>query len=224
MIWRWRLERSTWILAPDPLPPAFSTLGFSGRTIHTEARGVLEERPRVRLEQVHSATVTEASAPGVLPACDAAHTRVPGLLLTVRTADCLPVVLGARNEGIALVHAGWRGLAAGILEASVHRFPRPRDLEAWIGPGIGPCCFEVGPEVAAHFPEAVRRRPGAIKPHVDLAAAARGRLERAGLPPGRIRDAGVCTRCHQHLLYSHRGSGGGPGRITAFAAWRHQEP
>jgi hypothetical protein len=91
-------------------------------------------------------------------------------------------------------------------------------LRALLGPAIGPCCFEVGAEVADHFPEDVRFPRAGARPHVDLFAAAARRLVAAGVDPGGIAAPGPCTRCHQHLLHSHRGSGGGGGRNLAYAA------
>jgi copper oxidase (laccase) domain-containing protein len=141
----------------------------------------------------------------------------PGLLLTVRTADCLPILLVSESEGLALVHAGWRGLVAGVVEAAAETFSRPDRLVAVIGPAIAVCCFEVGPEVAARFPEVSRVGGVAGKERVDLPGDARRRLLAAGLDRGRIATGAPCTRCHQHLLHSHRGSGGAPGRVVAFA-------
>jgi copper oxidase (laccase) domain-containing protein len=135
----------------------------------------------------------------------------------VRTADCLPLVLASPGEGIAVVHAGWRGLAAGIVEAAVATFRKPEALAAVLGPAIGPCCFEVGAEVADRFPGSVVRFEGAPRPHVDLPGNTRQRLGRAGLAPGSIVDGPGCSRCHQHLLPSHRGSGGDGTRCVTGA-------
>jgi len=202
------------VLRFDPVP-GLAEGGFRGRGLRGDPP-LPDPAVAVRLGQVHGVRVAAAEGAGSIPETDGVVTRVPGLLLTVRTADCLPVILAAPKDGVGLVHAGWRGLAAGVLEAAVARFARPGALRAVLGPAIGPCCFEVGPEVAARFPEAVRpRRP---RPHVDLWAVAAARLRAAGLPPEAIHVSGICTRCHQHLLHSHRGSGGGPGRIVAFAA------
>jgi YfiH family protein len=218
MDWRWTLENGTYVLRPRPLPPGLAEAGFVGRRLTPDGKSPIDGRPLVRLEQIHSATVTRADEPGVFPACDAVISAAPGLTLTVRTADCLPAVLVSSSHGIALVHAGWRGLAAGILERATRGFPDPAALTALLGPAIGPCCFEVGPEVAAAFPHALRRPPRSAKAHVDLVGAARTRLAGAGVPEESIHASGICTRCHQHLLHSHRGSGGDRGRLVAFAA------
>lgn len=191
---------------------------MAGRALRPGAPDPLGDRPRVRPGQVHGTSVREAGAPGSLPACDGVFTRAPGLLVTVRVADCLPVLLAAPDGALALIHAGWRGLAAGVLEAAAARFARPGSLAAILGPAIGPCCFEVGPEVAERFDPRAVRRPAGRRPHVDLFTAARLRLEGAGLASPAISGDAPCTRCHQHLLHSHRGSGGGSGRNTAFAS------
>ncbi len=215
MDWSWTLEAGAFVLRPDGLSPGVAEFGVVGR--EPRGPGPLAGRDLVRLEQVHGTAVARAEAPGVIPACDAVVARRPGLTVTVRVADCLPVLLASPDEGLALVHAGWRGLAGGVLEAAVARFRAPGELQAWLGPALGPCCFEVGPEVAERFPAAsVRRFPGR-RPHVDLAGAAALRLRGLGVRQDNISSPGPCTRCHQHLLHSHRGSGGGPGRNLAYA-------
>src|SRR5512140_80657 len=200
-----------------------------------------------RLEQVHGNRVAVVTAPGVTRATDAAVTRVPGLPLTVRTADCVPVFLAA-PAGVAVVHAGWRGTAAEITLAAARELlaltgHRPSDLAAFIGPSIGPCCYDVGPEVAAEFdpvfllaPHPGRSdRAAAIhgtappadagrRPRLDLWRANRAQLEAAGIPAARILEARICTRCHQHLYHSHRGSGGKKGRIDAAITLGNQAP
>jgi len=158
-------------------------------------------------------------APGSAGAADALITRVPGLTLQVRVADCLPVLV-AGPGGVAAIHAGWRGAAGRIVTAALERLialtgDTPDQLAAWIGPAIGTCCFEVGDEVAAAFPERFRRA-GPRRAHVDLAAAVASELRAAGLPDGAVDRTRYCTRCHQHLWHSYRGSKGGAGRLTAW--------
>lgn len=174
--------------------------------------------PPARLDQVHGVAVAVVDRPGVTPASDAAVTIVPGLPLTIRTADCLPVFVAGRR-GVGLAHSGWRGAVADIAGATVDALAalsgeRPRDLVAFIGPAIGPCCYEVGPEVAGQF-DAAFLSPGRTNPRLDLVAVVRAQLEGRGLPADRILESGFCTRCHQHLFHSHRGSGGKKGRIDA---------
>ena len=211
------MENSLYVLRPSPLPPGLADVRFVGRALKPDRLGPHETENTVRMTQVHGAEIRWATRGGVLEACDAVRTKTPGLELTVRTADCVPVVLSAPRGGAAIVHAGWRGVVAGVVETTVSTFSDPASVQAILGPAIGACCFEVGPEVAAQFStSAVLPFPGS-KTHVDLPRAVIERLERAGIPGPRIYDAETCTRCHQHLLHSHRGSDGGRGRMVAFA-------
>lgn len=183
--------------------------------------------PVAALQQVHSATVTRVTGPGLSPACDAAVTTSAGLTLVVRVADCVPLFLVSPG-GLGVAHAGWRGTVAEIGRRTVEELAAltgddPAAMRAFVGPSIGPCCFEVGAEVAETFPAAFRLPPpprrlgahrgAATREHVDLWAANVDQLLRAGLRPDRVRRADLCTRCHQHLFHSYRGSGGQPGRI-----------
>lgn len=176
--------------------------------------------PLAWARQIHSATVLDAS-PGLCGEGDALVTRERGLALAVASADCVPVVL-AGPDGIAAVHAGWRGLAAGVIPAAVRAATaQPAAWTAWIGPAAGACCYEVGEEVAAQVaaasaPEVVVPRP-AGRPHLDLQAAARRQLAAAGV--GDVRWLPQCTRCDAERLWSYRRQGTAAGRNLAFV-WR----
>lgn len=174
----------------------------------------------VRLEQVHGTRIAWAEAPGTLEAADAARTRVPGLTLTVRTADCLSVIFISPDDGIAVAHAGWRGLVGGILENTAATFESPGEVHVLFGPAIGPCCFEVGPEVAERFVPAARLDLGGPREHADLYAEARLRLRQAGIADAHHGPRPPCTKCNQHLFHSHRGSGGTGGRLITAARYR----
>jgi purine-nucleoside/S-methyl-5'-thioadenosine phosphorylase / adenosine deaminase len=128
-----------------------------------------------------------------------------GVAAVVLVADCLPVAL-AGPERVGVVHAGWRGLAAGVLEAGVEATGA---VCAAIGPGIGPCCYEVGDDVRAVF--------GTSERTLDLKAIARARLEAAGVCD--IHDCGLCTSCDAERFFSHRRDRGVTGR-QAGLAWR----
>ncbi|MDY0000771.1 MAG: polyphenol oxidase family protein, partial [Polyangia bacterium] len=136
----------------------------------------------------------------------------PGAILGVITADCVPVLLwDPGRPAVAAVHAGWRGLVAGVLEAAVSTLKsrygsRPSSIRAALGPSIGPCCFEVGAEVVEAFARAFPDAPGlalqpgpgrgtSTRPHVDLWAAARHALQRAGLRQEHLADPPGCTHC-----------------------------
>ena len=134
---------------------------------------------------------------------DAHATADPGLTPLVMVADCLPVALDGPG-GVAMAHCGWRGLAAGI----VARAATAVDAEAAaVGPGIGPCCYEVGDEVLAEFADLDGVADGRM---LDLSAVARALLERAGVEATEI--SGLCTKCNPDLFYSHRRDGGRTGR------------
>ena len=141
-----------------------------------------------------------------LPGIDALWTDEPGVVLAVLIADCVPVLLvdpAARR--IATVHAGWRGMTSGVIEATVRAMGgAPSALMAFIGPSIGPCCYEVGDDVAeparAALGPDVERRNGAIR--VDLWGGARIALRRAGVTS--IHLSALCTRCEPHRFFSHR--------------------
>jgi YfiH family protein len=134
---------------------------------------------------------------------DAHWTRDPGLTPLVMVADCLPVAL-AGSGGVAMAHCGWRGLAAGI----VARAAEAMDARAAaVGPGIGPCCYEVGEEVLAEFDDLDGVADGRM---LDLPAVATALLERAGISA--TETSGLCTKCNPELFYSHRRDGERTGR------------
>lgn len=185
----------------------------------------------VWLAQVHGsavATLNRAPAPDAPPPiADAAVTREPGVVCAVLTADCLPVLFAERHgRAVGVAHAGWRGLAAGILEATVAALhdlgASPGDLLAWLGPGIGPDAFEVGSEVRAAFcvgdPDAascfVPRRDG--KWLADLHRLARRRLAVAGVT--QVHGSGYCTYSDAARFYSYRRDRAS-GRMAALI-WR----
>lgn len=160
------------------------------------------------------------------PEADAAVTGAAGVVLAILTADCLPVVLAARDgSDIGAAHAGWRGLAAGVLEATVAAMDTPPDrLQAWLGPAAGPDAYEIGAEVRDAFvgidPGAASAFTGTRPGHwrVDLYALARRRLVAAGLRPGAIHSGGLCTISDPGRFYSYRRDGR-TGRLATLV-WR----
>lgn len=178
------------------------------------------------LRQVHGTRVLrfEAAPPagGDEPEADAAVTSVPGIVLAILTADCLPVVFAARDgREVAAAHAGWRGLAAGMLEATVAAMRTPaKDVIAWLGPAAGPRAYEIGTEVREAF---VAQDPGAAaaftdtRPghwRVDLYALARRRLAAAGVHA--VHGGGLCTISDPVRFFSHRRDGRS-GRLATLA-------
>lgn len=159
------------------------------------------------LRQVHGTTVIRVpSSGGKEPEADASVTDVPGLVLAILTADCLPVVFAADDGSeIGAAHAGWRGLEGGVLEATVAAMRAPPErLLAWLGPAAGPADYEVGDEVRNAFVDEafVATRPGHW--HVDLFALARQRLQCAGLASGAIHGGGLSTIGDPARFFSHR--------------------
>lgn len=185
--------------------------------------------------QVHGATVTRVgerergrgAEPGTsIPDTDALWTDTPGVALAVRVADCVPLVLADPDRGrVAVVHAGWRGMVAGAIEATARAIGGPDALHAYVGPSIGPCCFEVGDDVAdrarACLGDAVvvSAEPRATRWHLDLWRGARIALRRAGVPV--VHLAMMCTRCESHRFFSHRAGDGGRQAVIAMIADGH---
>lgn len=191
--------------------------GFGTRALDEAGLNALAAAHGMRpvlLHQVHSAGVLAVDdVPPGKPDADALITNRPGLLLVVKTADCLPLFLVDEDRrAVAAVHAGWRGTAARIAAVAVaalkERFgSEPASLHAILGPCIGPACYEVGEDVIASFGGdpgdgsplfTAAKRSGRYL--LDLAAANRLQLEAAGVAPSRIRAAGVCTHCSPDLL------------------------
>ena len=184
-------------------------------------------------QQVHDATLAAVCEPGFagrLPHCDGAATSLSGVPLMSFSADCPLVLLYDPVRGaLGLVHASWRCTVAQLCRRMVallgERFgSAPANLHAGIGPGAGPCCYEVQEDVyAAAAPLAGReelfaRRGAAL--YFDLWRANRQQLVDAGVPAGHIETAGVCTMCRNDLFYSFRREGKGCGHFGLMAALR----
>lgn len=174
-----------------------------------------------RLRQQHGAEVVVVASPGHgdgAPA-DAAVTVAPGAVLAVRVADCAPVALVAREGVVAAVHAGWRGLAAGVIEAASAAVRRlgGEDLRAFVGPCIHAECYEFGSERLAGLAD--RLGPGVIgrtawgAPALDIPAAVRSALERGGVD--HVTEADRCTACDAANWYSHRARGEAQRHVLA---------
>jgi YfiH family protein len=190
-------------------------------------RAALKDQLGVQLayiRQVHGTAVRRVVAPPVeptdgveLPECDGQATAMPGIAPMVMTADCLPVAV-AGPGAVAMLHAGWRGLAGGILAEgvdAVRELGSEGLLEAAIGPGAGACCYEVGEDVHVAFAQQdLDIRHGR---NLDLKAIAREQLQRAGVEV--VHDVGLCTICGDPaLLFSHRRDAGITGR-QAGVVW-----
>ena len=173
----------------------------------------------VSLTQVHSAQVLNVAPSSTNAGCagegDALITDRPGAALSIRTADCFPILLAdLEHRAIAAIHAGWRGTEQGIVGRAIDAMcsdfdTSPGQIVAAIGPGIGACCYEVGQDVARRF--------GLTGPgRIDLAAINREQLIRAGVPASRIDTLGHCTFCESARFYSYRRDRQQAGRMISF--------
>lgn len=214
----------------SPLPENSLSLGNLSQD---EKSNVLENRrrlltalgtpgwPMVTARQIHSATIhcvaTHNDAVREATTCDALVGNLPATILAVQTADCLPVLIGDPVTGaFAAVHAGWRGSLQGIVARTVetmqqtHR-SKPSDLIVAMGPAIGECCFEVGPEVVSAFcavypyaEQCFSRRQANGKAQLNLNRMNIQQLIDAGVASVNISDAALCTVCHNDLFFSYR--------------------
>jgi polyphenol oxidase len=221
------------------------------RRLFAEAITGSADTPLVTLRQVHSSVLVLAGPESAGSRCkgDGLMTDRPGILLGVQTADCTPVLVADRKRKVvAAFHAGWRGTVRRIVESGIGRMrvefgSRPEDLIAAVGPGIGPCCYQVGEELLSEFESQfvygrelfhevydsdpvrkkypmlflTQRAPGhsPIGPslHLDVSEANRRQLLDAGVRAEAIQMTGGCTACHRELFFSHRGSQGRAGRM-----------
>jgi len=205
-----------------------------GTHVGDDPAAVAENRRRVRMElgltsepvwlqQVHGVRVVDldAAASGVGSAADAAFTRRAGRVCAILVADCIPVLFAARDgTAVAAAHAGWRGLAGGVLEAAVAALGcEPSGLSAWLGPGIGRANFEVGDDVRDAFlsrsadGEAAFERNARGRWQCDLALLARSRLARLGVTD--VHGGSVCTYADATIFFSFRRDGQ-CGRMAAL--------
>lgn len=172
-------------------------------------RAVLPGDP-LWLHQVHGNDVVDAAAVSGIPTADAAFTRVRHIVCAVQTADCMPVLLAARDGSVVgVAHAGWRGMASGVIEAALQAMGvAPDQVLAYLGPAIGPNAFEVGEDVLRAFTaqdggaQTAFKAKAEGKYHADLYALARRRLEQIGVRD--IHGGGFCTCEESGRFYSYR--------------------
>lgn len=204
-----------------------SNLARIYRTLELTAQQVVTAR------QVHGAQIACVAIPqqgSSIPTTDGLIAREQGIALLLRFADCQPLLLyDAQRHAIGLVHAGWRGVMAGVVPSAVSALQRafgcqPQDLLACLGPSIGPCCYEVGADMVAHMEHAfgthdgllLRQSDGSL--HFDLPAAVRRQLQDTGVQ--RIESSSLCTACRTDEFYSHRAEHGHTGRFAVLLALR----
>ncbi|MFZ1728615.1 MAG: peptidoglycan editing factor PgeF [Bacteroidota bacterium] len=188
----------------------------------------LEPEDLAFMNQVHGETIREISEPGAYDDTDAIITTQPGVGLTVRTADCVPIMLYAPGANvIAAVHAGWRGTAEHITRKTAERLFSNHGAEAsstyaYIGACAGVCCYEVGDEVAALFPERWTQRAEGKSTRLDLPGINLQQLLDLGIPAGNIEVCGLCSIHEQHLLHSFRRDGAKSGRMLTTIVLREE--
>jgi polyphenol oxidase len=184
-------------------------------------------REPVWLAQVHGTAIASADAlPVAAPQADGAVARNAGNVCAILTGDCMPVLCTSRDGSVvAAAHAGWRGLAAGVLEAAVAAMRvDPAEVLAWLGPAIGPEAFEVGVDVHEIFTTLDPATDACFKPvrsgkwHADLYALARVRLARIGVHA--VYGGGRCTFTEQDAFHSYRRGGVDAARRMATVIWR----
>jgi len=209
----------------------------------------VEEIALITLRQIHSDVIHLVENVPLQALCgDSVVTNRPGLLLAVQTADCVPILLvDTKNRAAAAVHAGWRGTLKRIAAKTLGRMrmsygTRSQDVIAALGPSIGQCCYEVGPEVARAFasqfsnardwfdPFETDEEPNPLqwlsrmpaghpappkKSRLDLMAANIWQLADAGVPSSQVIASPLCTSCRSDLLFSYRREGAGTGRLMA---------
>jgi YfiH family protein len=199
-----------------PVPPRVRALvttralgDMKGEQGRARLRSLLPAEP-TWLRQVHGIEVVDAARAESGVAADASFTRETGVVCAVMAADCMPVLLAQDGgEAVAIAHAGWRGLCAGVIEAAIGAIGAPGGrILAWLGPAIGPAAYEVGEEVRAAFLDRDARAAAAFRSarpghwHLDLYAVARQRLASSGVT--RVFGGGLCTASDAARFFSYR--------------------
>lgn len=225
-------------LLPDGLALFYTTIDWDGR-LDQEAAARLMRIVHDRFgvdatfstcTQVHGKRIVQAQREArwrECDSCDALWSSAPGTALGIKVADCLPVTIADVDHGvIANIHSGWRGAVQRITVETLDTLGKETPFEAataqaWLGPSIRACCFEVGEEVVsdlrAAYAEAFVDRSMA-KPHIDLAALTTALLIKRGFAPDMIHDSGLCTRCEGSIFHSYRRAAKRGGRNLAIVA------
>jgi YfiH family protein len=236
------LDKLTWLTYPDLDLPGLvgGILVFPGRYRGGKRRGwrrAAREAVLARLgsagnpnrlvipDQKHSAVVEniEIQAGVDEPECDGLVTGIPGIMLGVTVADCIPLfAANPERRLVGIAHCGWRGIAAGIVEEFADKIGDVAgsvgDTRFLLGAAIGSCCYEVGPDLVDHFPEAeiarcTKEREG--RTYFDLKSTVVSRLTNVGAETGKISVDITCTSCKNSVLSSYRASGAESGRMLA---------
>jgi YfiH family protein len=236
----WAIEQTEIgrVVVPPSLPDGFAlfytTIDFDGRLDDDAAARLMRiVRERFRIEamlstcvQIHGKSVVRVTRDArwrECDSCDGLWSSESGSALGIKVADCLPITIADMDRGIiANIHSGWRGAVQKIAAEAIDAIgPVTANVQAWLGPSIRVCCFEVGEEVVDHFRASyagidlfVDR--GGTKPHIDLPGLTTALLIERGFAPQHIHDSGLCTRCDGSIFHSYRRERG--GRNLAIAA------
>ena len=227
------MESMKFLVSPlfEDLPGLVHGFGLRFPGTRTAAREAAREAFRDAgeiffLRQVHGCSV--ATPPwGEPPEADASTAKESGALLAIETADCLPVlIVDPIRRQVAAAHAGWRGTAARVTQSAVRALldagSNAADLLVALGPSIGPCCYEVGPEVEAAFGPSGAGffvTGAADRKHLDVAAANRAQLDEVGIASSRIDSVSHCTKCREDLFFSYRRDGANAGRMISVVGF-----
>jgi polyphenol oxidase len=238
----WAIEQTdiSRIVVPPSLPDGFglfyTTADFDGRLNDEEAARLMRiVRERFGIDaalatcmQVHGHNIVHAAPEKrwrECDSCDGLWSSDRGTALGIKVADCLPVTIADMEHGvIANVHSGWRGAVQKITAAAIDAIgAQAETTQAWLGPSIRVCCFEVGEEVVEQFRDSYADAElfvdrGKAKPHIDLPALTTALLMERGLKSQNIHDSGLCTRCDGSIFHSYRRDAKRGGRNLAIAA------
>lgn len=196
--------------------------GDNDKNVHENRRILLntlgiDERNLAVPEQIHSANIEVIEKGGFYDKCDGLITDRKGVVLSIQTADCIPLFLFDHKKIIVgLIHAGWRGIQKGIVIKSVDIFTgkfgsNPKHIQCFIGPSIRKCCYQVKENVASHFSNAY-----IIKGYLDLVSVVKEQLFSKKILKGNVFDSKLCTSCYPEFFYSYRRDNGKTGRMVSL--------
>src|SRR5262245_28306030 len=236
MYWTEEFRDGLTIFRPSDLPEGL-VVAFSGRGHAPEGEATptaylsrrfsralgLDGMPIHWAHQVHGNAATAVRAAGAgetnVGSCDAIVTALPRTAVVVQSADCVPILL-ASPSAVGAAHAGWRGSAKNMAREAVRALDAlgvaPSTLRAWLGPSVGPCCYEVNGEVAAQFAGDFVRMGCSGRPRLDLRNVNVSQLEEAGVPRASISVHPACTKCGGDKYASYRRDGAKAGRMIAL--------
>ena len=180
----------------------------------------LQPKNLVIPKQVHSNNIAVVTESGIYSDTDGIITNQQDLVLSIQVADCIPIFISdIESNAIGLIHAGWRGIAANIIENSIEKFQslnsNPRKLEVVLGPSIRQCCFEIGPEVSTKFDEKYQLEGVGDRSYLNPQSVVIDKFIQLGVEPQNITNVEECTCCSEHY-HSFRRDGSKAGRMIGI--------